>query len=111
MTDTCRCARIRALNDELRTKGAGGRIFVSAGLKARGEVFLAATIAAMRAFDAFTEENDPHEEHDFGCVEIGGQAVFWKIDYYDPDLKFGSENPADPAVTARVLTLMLAEEY
>ncbi|WP_375188318.1 DUF3768 domain-containing protein [Sphingobium yanoikuyae] len=31
--------------------------------------------------------------------------------YYDPSLEWGSANPADPAVTARVLTIMWAYEY
>ena len=31
--------------------------------------------------------------------------------YYDPSLEAGSADPADPAKTTRVLTLMLAEEY
>lgn len=40
-----------------------------------------------------------------------GTPIFWKIDYYDRKVEFGSENPADPAQTTRVLTLMLAQEY
>ena len=50
-------------------------------------------------------------EHDFGAFELEGQNLFWKIDYYDTGLKYGSPNPEDPRVTRRVLTIMLAEEY
>ena len=59
----------------------------------------------------FTEDNDPHGEHDFGSFELAGRKFFWKIDYYDANMEFGSEDPADPAKTTRVLTIMLAEEY
>jgi hypothetical protein len=65
----------------------------------------------MRRFDAFTPDNDPHGEHDFGAFDEGGDRFFWKIDYYDKQMEFGSPDAADPDVTARVLTLMLAEEY
>jgi Protein of unknown function (DUF3768) len=37
--------------------------------------------------------------------------VIFKIDYYDRSLNFHSPDPADPAVTERVITLMLAAEY
>ena len=66
----------------------------------------------MRTFDAFTPDNDPHREHDFGRIDHNAERVFWKIDYYDAAAcKFGSEDLADPAKTVRVLTIMLAEEY
>jgi Protein of unknown function (DUF3768) len=61
--------------------------------------------------NVFIEDNDPHGEHDFGSFEIEGRKLFFKIDYYDKDMRFGSEDPSDPSKTARVLTLMLAEEY
>ena len=67
--------------------------------------------ALTRQFSAFTPRNDPHGEHDFGNFEIAGQKFFWKIDYYDERMEFGSENPNDPGQTTRVLTIMLASEY
>ncbi len=62
-------------------------------------------------FDAFTPDNDPHQERDFGSFDHAGQTIFWKIDYYDPTLTCGSEDPSDPRQTVRVLTIMLAAEY
>jgi Protein of unknown function (DUF3768) len=37
--------------------------------------------------------------------------IFWKIDYFAPDMESGSADPADPKQTVRVLTIMLASEY
>ena len=68
----------------------------------------------VRAFDSFPEDNDPYGEHDFGAITHAGIKVFWKIDYYAsgfPHIEQGSEDPANPAETHRVLTIMLAEEY
>jgi hypothetical protein len=66
---------------------------------------------AMRDFNAFTDDNDPHGEHDFGGFEVDGHKMFFKIDYYDRAMEMHSPDPSDPAVTTRVLTIMLAEEY
>ncbi len=68
-------------------------------------------ILLTQAFDAFTPDNDPYGEHDFGSFKLEGVLVYWKIDYYDLTLKTGSDNPADEAVTARILTIFLASEY
>jgi hypothetical protein len=55
--------------------------------------------------------NDPHEEHDFGSFEAEGHTIFFKIDYFDRSLTYHSPDPTDPAVTVRVITVMLADEY
>lgn len=59
----------------------------------------------------FTSDNDPYGEHEFGSFDYAGKSVNWKIDYYDRTCEWGSPDPADEAVTTRVLTVMLAEEY
>jgi hypothetical protein len=84
---------------------------LTAGVHALGETFVAEAVAALMTFDDFDADNDPHGEHDFGTVRVQGRRLFWKIDYYDQALERASPNPADPAVTRRVLTLMLASEY
>jgi hypothetical protein len=67
--------------------------------------------SAIAQFDAFTEDNDPYGERDFGSLELEGERYFWKIDYYDRSLRFGAEDPSDTTETVRVLTLMHASEY
>jgi hypothetical protein len=104
-------ARIRELNDAFRRSFSGGRVLLTRGVSLLDEAEVRALLDAVRRFDAFSGDNDPHREHDFGAFEVNGERYFWKIDYYDPAGEFGSENPADPAVTLRVLTLMLASEY
>ncbi len=65
----------------------------------------------IRCFNDFTEENDPYNEHDFGSFYYKGEQIYWKIDYYDKNYRFYSENPCNPNITNRVMTIMLAEEY
>ena len=102
---------IRRLNDALRQDLVGGRILITVGIQELPSGMRHRVLQAVRAFDAFTPDNDPHEEHDFGAVEIEGRRCFWKIDYYDLALEGGSPDPTDPAVTSRVMTIMLASEY
>ena len=103
--------RIRALNDDFRRTFVGGMVVITAGVEAMPARSARSLLAKVRAFDAFTEDNDPHREHDFGAVDEGGVRYFWKVDYYDRATEFGSPDPADPAVTTRVLTIMRADEY
>lgn len=70
-----------------------------------------AALILLMEFNDFTEDNDPHGEHDFGAIEVGQEKLFWKIDYYDKVKQYHSPDAGDPVVTERVLTLMLASEY
>ena len=102
---------IRELNDKFRTSFAGGRIVLTAGVAAHTEHDLLTLLHLVRSFDAFTADDDPYEEHDFGAIDLGGEKCFWKIDYYNRSMDSGSGDPADPAATTRVLTIMRADEY
>ena len=108
--------KIRALNDAFR-KGERpelGKIMITPGVRdlvAAWPLGVVAVYDAVKNFDAFDDANDPHHEHDFGSFEHTGATLFWKIDYYDLELAWGSPDPANPDVTTRVLTILLAEEY
>ena len=109
-------AKIAELNDQLRQTGEGGQIVVTSGVATMGSDFILAAMAAVRLFSTFTEDNDPYGEHDFGAVEVttatvAGETIFWKIDYYDQTGTGLSPDPANPELTQRVLTIMLASEY
>ena len=104
--------RIAELNDLCRkAMGVAGRVFQTQGIGALPQPDQSAIREKVELFDGFTPDNDPHGEHDFGAFEHEGERIFWKIDYYAPDMEHGSENPADPKQTVRVLTIMLASEY
>ena len=109
--DANRVEAIRQLNDDLRVQGRGGRIVITAGVRSLPPPTLALVFRAMTTFDAFTADNDPYGEHDFGSVEVEGESIFWKIDCYDRSLTHHSPDAADPTHTCRVMTLMCADEY
>jgi hypothetical protein len=113
--------RIAELNDLARTAmGICSRAHQTRGISALPPAVQSRIREKVETFSDFTPGNDPHGERDFGNFEINDGfdgfehdpiKVFWKIDYYDKALEYGSEDPADPKVTTRVLTIMLAEEY
>ncbi len=107
-----RLKRIRRLNDALRQgRGENISVVITQGVQALGDDVLAVVSRKVSEFDKFTEDNDPRGEHDFGAVDANGETIFWKIDYFDRRLKALSPDEANPAVTSRVMTIMLASEY
>jgi Protein of unknown function (DUF3768) len=105
--------QIRTLNDKLRQNlntGIGTAV-ITIGVAALGDEAVARIVKTIAVYDDFCQENDPHGEHDFGAFEVDGHTIFFKIDYYDPTLTYHSDDPADPTITHRVITIMLAEEY
>jgi hypothetical protein len=107
-----RVTRIAELNDTLRRTLHGGRILVTGGVNALGPSICSRVILALREFNDFRgDADDPFGEHDFGAFAVCRRRLFFKIDYYDRDLTTASPDPSDPAVTVRVLTVLLPEEY
>jgi hypothetical protein len=95
MTDTTASTvdRIRALNDAFRRTFIGGAVMITTGVEAMPAEQRKSLLQKVRAFDAFTDDNDPHREHDFGAVDEGGVRYFWKIDCYERATEFGSPDP------------------
>jgi hypothetical protein len=108
---TTKTETIRALNDELRQNLTIGTALITAGIAALGAEAVARIVKTIAVYDDFWHANNPHEEHDFGSFEVDGHRIFFKIDYFDKALTFHSPDPADPSITERVITIMLAEEY
>ena len=121
-------ARIARLNDMARqAMGVACTAVATVGFRSLPDADQSKVRELIETFDAFDEDNDPHGERDFGTIyQLGDgrwtterprvrdderERVFWKFDYYDRDLQFGSEDAADPAVTRRILTIMLSDEY
>jgi hypothetical protein len=113
MTDSTQTAsrRIRTLNDNFRTTFVGGTVCFSQMVAQLPLDLKAQAVLAVQAFSAFDADNDPHQEHDFGSFQLAGETYFFKLDYYNLDMSGGSEDPADPSVTKRVLTIMHVSEY
>jgi hypothetical protein len=115
--NNCTCAKlpraeiIARLNDSLRQRGQGGNLMVTVGVRSLPDFDPIALAKALANYSAFDGENVPHGERDFGDIRLFGADMFWKIDYYDRERKFGSEDPAEEAITTRVLTVMLVSEY
>ena len=121
-------ARVARLNDLARRAiGVACTAVATVGFRSLPEADQSSVRELIETYDAFDEDNDPHGERDFGTIyQLGDgrwtterprvrdderERVFWKFDYYDRDLRFGSEDAANPAITRRVLTIMLSDEY
>lgn len=119
---------IRRLNDAARSRpGMASIANVTIGFQSLSDADRFAALAQIVSFTQFDGDNDPYGEHDFGAIyrlasgawtqvrpgdeKTIAATVFWKLDYYDNSLTFGSDAPWDAQRTKRVLTIMLASEY
>jgi len=103
---------IATLNDKFRTAlGIYGKVAQTYGIRSLPPLTQSAIREKVETYHDFTPDNDPYGEHDFGAFDHEAYRIYWKIDYYAPDLLHGSEDPSDPTQTTRVLTIMLSDEY
>ena len=84
---------------------------LSRGIAALAAANIQGVLEKVAAFDAFSPDNDPYQEHDCGSFDWDGETVLFKIDYFDLALERHSDDPADPSVTTRVMTVMYGSEY
>lgn len=102
---------LREINDSIRARmsdiilgngGWDGRIILTASINESAKKY--EILNAIKTFNSFTPDNDPHKEHDFGAVEVDGERYLFKFDYYDKNLEFfGYDN--------FVMTIMHSSEY
>ena len=102
---------IRELNDEARRSFKNVQVMLALGIRTRPEKEITEILECVRTFNNFNKNNDVYGEHDYLSFDYKGERIIAKIDYYDQNYRFMSENPADPSITNRVLTIMTSEEY
>lgn len=117
---TSETAIIAAQNDQFRTailkrpaepQPIQGRLLVTPGVMAKGEGFMQQALQLTAGYVAFHTDSDPYGLHEMGVIEVQATKLWWKIDLYDTDYRYGSDAPADPEQTRRVLTILLPSEY
>ena len=102
---------IATLNDTFRKTFTGGQVLLTAGIAAMSSEDKANIISLVQNFNDFTPDNNPYSENDFGTFDYKGEKILWKIDYYDLNNKYHSEDPSNPHITNRILTIMKVFEW
>ena len=104
--------KIRHLNDAFRRSFIGGQVMLTLGIRSKSEKEVADILERVRTFSNFNKGNNPYNEKDFSSFDYNGDRIIWKIDYYSSsDMRYGSDNPADPNKTTRIMTIMCADEF
>ncbi|MDT0576390.1 DUF3768 domain-containing protein [Croceicoccus sp. F390] len=108
--------RIAALNDRARLSlDRTARTILTMNLldslsdgKRSNDILAQARV--MKAMRECTFSKDS-PERDMAWFEVDDVKVMMKIDYYDADFEYGSQDPANAAETRRAITLMKPEDY
>lgn len=71
---------------------------------------LLAQARLMAAIHRFTFASEDTLVRDRGQLQLDGHQIYFRIDAYDLDLNYGSEDQADASVTIRVMTIMMRDD-
>lgn len=102
---------IRYLNDRFRLTFQGGKVVLTRGIRALPQEEITEILSKVSNFNDFNSSNAPYNERDFENFKYHNKQILWKIDYYDTDYVYASEDPADIMKTKRLLTILTADEY
>lgn len=110
-------SRIAALNDRVRQGlDQRARVVITAACvaalaeRSSPDAMLHAQAELLMAIHRCDFAPDERAERRRGEVMFQGRPIRFAIDYYDRALEWGSEDPADPELTIRVMTIMLPED-
>lgn len=103
--------KIRELNDNHRRDIPYSKTVYTIGINELWEDAVYEILDKVRGFRDFNYDNDPYETHEFGAFDYEGTKIYFKIDCFDTDYRYWSEDASDPKKTKRVLTILTADEY
>lgn len=91
---------IRYLNDRFRSTFQGGKVVLTRGIRALPQEEITEILSKVSNFNDF-----------IGKFKYHNKQILWKVDYYDTDYVYASEDPADIMKTKRLLTILTTDEY
>ena len=108
--------KIAQLNDFLRgyiltATPVKDKIVITEGVSKLDKQIQKKVFQKVKNYKDFDEDNNRFGERDFVAYGVNGMDFFWKISYYDNNMKYHSEDKSDPEKTTRVLTIMRSEEW
>ena len=107
LTDCEFYAKMRVVNDAMRTTGMAAYYGPSRGVSSLAWEQFFELQKAVFAYDDFTRDNDPLGGHLQGEIELFGKQFCWRFEYQHPDDEvFDFEDPR----LVRIVSVMLANE-
>jgi hypothetical protein len=95
------------LYTELREKRNNPVTFISPGVAALGRDKVDRLVEAISIFDDFNMATCAHAQHFCDAFVTDEFIVWFRIDYFDEDLKVLSSDPSNPEKTRRAISLKL----